>query len=345
MTDPARRKFIKTTGGMAAGAALAAGGIHSILPAAEDTKSSYNEDVDPVATYARKVSPDKAFYDRVIATKARGTRKLVYEDLCQAHTGDVYFVKAGQVIRMENRPSKHNGRTQIVDILFVTPDLTQISDHLNTGALEGLNPRLYSGIWTQSRYMEKIATLVADEFPYDLLGHDKVSHIFFAAHCCAEWITLAHGPEANVNSCHENFIHGFNRLPAVQAIKDKAERRRLVQFLADRNDINAFQGNWFTQDENGITRCRLSPTPAVPDGTAIEWYAEKDMYAVMSNCPYADQMLPFPEAKPNPVYVSVWETGIKPYSDDHLGMRNHPWEDLVYQRIATKEMSPKLPVS
>ena len=232
-------------------------------------KSSYDPDIDPVKTYERKVKPNKEFYDRVIATKENGSRTLVYEDINEPHTGDAYFVKAGQVIRMEQRPSLHNGRTQIIDVLWVTPDLEQISDHLNTGALEGLNPRLYSGIWTQSGYMEKIVTLVADEFPYELLEHDKVSHMFFAAHCCAEWIYLAHGKDAFVNSCHENFIHGFSRLPAVQAIEDEEERRRVVQSLADRNDVNCFQGQQFTQDERGITRCSLFPTPAVPDGTGM----------------------------------------------------------------------------
>ena len=305
------------------------------------TTSKYDPEIDPVKTYERKIQPNKDFYDRVIGTKASGTRSLVYEDLCHPHTGDAYFVNAGQVIRMEQRPSLHNGRTQIGDVLFITPDLEQISDHLNTGALEGLNPRLYSGIWTQSGYMEKIATLVADEFPYDRLEHDNVSHIFFAAHCNAEWITLAHGADANVNSCHENFIHGFHRLPAIQAIEDEKERRKKVQLLADRNDINIFQPNWFAQDDKGITRCNLFPSPAVPDGTGIEWFAEKDLYTIISNCPYADQALPFPEAKPNPIYISVWDTGFEPETD-HLSLPpGSEWQETVYRRLTTKDTSAK----
>jgi uncharacterized protein YcgI (DUF1989 family) len=309
--------------------------------AQERIENTYDEDIDPVKTYERKVAPNKAFYDRVVATKENGTRTLVYEDINAPHTGNAYFVKAGQVIRMEQRPSLRNGRTQIIDVLFITPDLKQISDHLNTGALEGLNPRLYSGVWTQSGYLEKIATLVADDFPYERLPHDKVGHIFFAAHCNAEWITLAHGAEANVNSCHENFIHGFLRLPAVQAIEDEQERRQVALSLADHNDINIFQGQQFAQDERGITRCVLFPSPSVPDGTGVEFYAEKDIYTVISNCPYADQALPFPEAKPNPVYISVWETGIKPETN-HLGLPPaSEWQELAFERIATKDTSPK----
>jgi hypothetical protein len=34
---------------------------------------------------------------------------------------NAYFVKAGQVIRMEQRPGLHNGRMQVADVLFVTP--------------------------------------------------------------------------------------------------------------------------------------------------------------------------------------------------------------------------------
>lgn len=306
----------------------------------DGNQSSYDPEVDPAASYARKVAPNRVFYDSVRATKSDGTRSLVYERMLEPHTGDAYFVEAGQVIRMEQRPSLHNGRTQIIDVLWVTPDLEQISDHLNTSALEGLNPWMYGGIWTQSGYCEKIATLVEDEFPYEELEHDRVAHIFFAAHCCAEWIMLAHGPDAHVNSCHQNFVHGFNRLPAVQAIADQAERRRLVQRLADRNDVNVFQANQFAQPDGRVTRCLLSPSPSVPDGTGIEWYAEKDQYVVISNCPYADQALPFPEADPNPVYVSVWDTGIQPETDDHLGVPKG-WEAEVYQRLAGLDISPR----
>ena len=299
--------------------------------------SNYNPDTDPVKTYERKAKVNTEFYDKVVETKEKETRTLVYEDTIEPHTGNAFPMKAGEVIRFEQRPSLHNGRTQILDVLFFTPDLKQWSDHLNNGPIEGLNVKKYSGVWTQSQYMEKIATCVADEFPYELMDNENVSHMFFAAHCCPEWITMAHGEEANVNSCQENFIHGLNKIPAIQAIKDEKERRKVVQFLADRNDINIFQGNQFKQDENGITRCFLSSTPRVPDGTGVEFYAEKDCYVVVSNCPYADQDLPFPEAKPNPVYVSVHDTGIKPYSENHLDIV-HGWEDKIYDRIMSKDV-------
>ena len=303
-----------------------------------DDTFEYDPDIDPVKTYERKVSPDLSFYDRVIATRTKGTRSLVYEATNDPHCGDAFRVKAGQVIRMEQRPSLHNGRTQIIDVMFVTPDLEQWGDHLNTGALEGLNPRLYSGVWTQSGYCQKIATMVEDNFPYDLLPDHDVSHIFFAAHCNADWITMVHGESGNVNSCHENFLHGFSQIPAIKAIDDPVERRRVIQQFADHNDINIFQGQRFDQDDKGVTRCILFPSPKVPDGTAVEFYAEKDLYTVISNCPYADQALPFPEAQPNPIYISVWDTGIHPADVNHLGLPGDRfWEDRLYERIGTKK--------
>ncbi|GLP96413.1 DUF1989 domain-containing protein [Paraferrimonas sedimenticola] len=303
----------------------------------EVISTEYNEDCDPAKTYERMAGADVEFYNKVRATKSEGTRTQVYDDLLEAHTGNSFFVKAGQVIRFEQRPSLHNGRTQIIDVQMVTPDLKQWADHLNNSGLEGLNLRQDSGVWSQSGYLEKMATLVEDEFPQDKLD-EGFTHIFFAAHCNADWLQMLYGEEGNVNSCHENFIHAFLRVPAIAAIEDEEERKRVAMFHADRNDINIFQPNKFTQAEDNITRCVLAPAPPVEDGVGVEFYAEKDMYVVVSNCPYADQALPFPEAKPNPVYVSVYDTGVEPC---HPGMNNQGWEDKVWERIHTKDVSPK----
>ncbi|MEE1674132.1 DUF1989 domain-containing protein [Agarivorans aestuarii] len=302
-------------------------------------ESTYNEDVDPAKTYERKVSPNVNFYQSVRASKAEGTRKHVRDEVLLPHTGDAYFVKAGQVIRFEQRPSLHNHRTQIIDVHFVTPNLEQWGDHLNTSAVNGLNQRLYSAVWSQSGFMEKMVTLVEDEFPYEKLQDESWSHIFFAAHCCPEWLNMCYGKEGNVNSCQENFIHAFGRIPAIANIENIVERRAVIKQFADRNDINMFQPNKFSQDEQGITRCMLAPSPGVEDGVGCEFYAEKDQYIVVSNCPYADQALPYPEAKPNPVYVSIFDTGIKP-EVGHLGDIGG-WEEDIYARIATKDNSIK----
>jgi len=106
-TTTTRRDFFKAagTGSVACGAALAAGGIHTPPLFANDAKkSTYNADDDPAATYERKVGPDLDFYNKVISTKKNGKRKLVYEGTNDAHMGDAYYLKAGQVIRFEQRP-------------------------------------------------------------------------------------------------------------------------------------------------------------------------------------------------------------------------------------------------
>ncbi len=133
-----------------------------------------------------------------------------------------------------------------------------------------------------------------------------------------ELIGLAQGKENVRNSCHENFIHGFGRIPAIANIEDDTLRQEVIQFFSDRNDWNIFQGNRFTQDENRITRARMCPTPPVKDGTAIEWYAEKDLYVVISNCPYGDQHTCYSKIKNNDVFIEVYDTGIAPIHGEAL---------------------------
>ena len=89
-------------------------------------------------------------------------------------------------------------------------------------------------------------------------------------------------------------------------------------------------------------------SPSIPDETAIEFYCEKDLYLIASNCPYADQNLPFKDADPNPIYIMVYETGIAPETDDHLGIvKGDDWEDLVYSKFAdgSKDVSVRTPES
>lgn len=324
----------------------------SCKPCAElsNFDSSYDADVDPVKTFSDAVTPDLDFYERVRETKRNGTRKHVYSDVLERETGNAFLVKAGQTIRIEQRPNAegNNGRTQIMDVMFVTTDLQQYGDHLNSTAMDGFNQRLYSGVWTQSRHFRKIATLVEDEFPYDELP-EGFTHIWLAAHCSPEYIGLAHGLEKVTDSCHENFLHGFSRIPAIAAIKDEKLKREVIQFFADRNDWNIFQGNQFMLDEQNITRARMCPTPPVKDGTAIEWYAEQDMYVVISNCPYGDQHTCYTKIKNNDVYIDVFDTGIAPYAPA-VTDRIQGWEDPAWVRVNARggklaEQQPLEPVT
>jgi len=67
----------------------------------------------------------------------------------------------------------------------------------------------------------------------------------------------------------------------------------------------------------------------------VEWSAETDPNAVINDRIYADQGLPFPEAKPIPAYISVWETGAEPETN-HLGLPpGSEWKETVDKRIIT----------
>ncbi|WP_163132008.1 DUF1989 domain-containing protein [Agarivorans sp. Alg241-V36] len=316
----------------------------------ENFNSSYDAEVDPVKTYSDSLSADLAFYERVRDTKRNNTRKHVYSDVLKAETGNSFLVKAGQVIRIEQRPNAkgNNGRTQIMDVLMVTTDLAQYSDHLNSTAIEGFNQRLMSGIWSQSRHFRKMATLVEDEFPYEEL-EDGFTHIWLAAHCSPEYIGLAHGLDKVTNSCHENFMHAFNRIPAIANIQDEKLRKEVVQYFADRNDWNIFQGNQFMLDEQNITRARMCPTPPVKDGTAIEWYAEQDMYVVISNCPYGDQHTCYTKIENNDVFIEVFDTGIEPYApaltDKIQGWAGEAWKRVEARDSSLAEQQPLEPVT
>ena len=270
---------------------------------------------------------NKEHYDEVIATK--GSRDLVDEAELPPREGDAYFAKAGQVLRVEQR----HETTQIADVLFVTPDVKQIAETGNTGLFDGPNPTVYHRVWSQSRYQQPLATMVADEAPEDFTKDGFRPH-FWGPHCCAEWQETAYGDGIKVNSCHWNFIQGFNRIPAVQAIEDVERAKEVVEWLSDRWDVNIFQPNKYIQDESGNTQGYLASAPPVPHGTGVEWYAEKDIYVVISNCPVGDQSSPTPEATCVPLYISVHETGIEPLECHTF----QDWERAFYERVGRGEI-------
>ncbi len=286
---------------------------------------------DILNAYKESAALNKDHYDEIIATK--GSREFVYETLLPPRTGDVFFVKAGQVFRIEQRHEV----TQIADVLFVTPDIKQICEYGNTALYEGLQPTVYSRVWSQSRYQQAMLTMVAEETPEDWLleyGKEYRPH-FWGPHCCPEWQEAAYGDGIKVNSCHWNFVQAFNRIPAVQAIEDVERRKQVVEWLSDRTDLNVFQPNNYAKDENNIIQGFMRAAPRVATGTGVEWYAEMDVYVVISNCPVADQSGPVPEANCQPLYMSVHETGIEPLPSN---MTFQDWEKAFYEMVGRGEI-------
>ena len=129
-------------------------------------------------------------------------------------------------------------------------------------------------------------------------------------------------------------MQGFNRIPAIQDIEDPQRRKEVVEWLSDRWDLNIFQPNNYAKDERNVVQGWLRQAPPVPYGTGVEWYAEKDIYVVISSCPVGDQSSPTPEATCVPLYISVHETGIEPLESHTY----QDWEKAFYEKVERGEI-------
>ncbi len=272
------------------------------------------------------------------AVASKRDRKLAYEAVLHGHTGDAYPLKAGQVIRLEQRHSV----TQVCDWLFITPDLMDWSSYGSTGAFQGLFPHLgYQFLGTTGR-MKSLAVMVADEAPEGFSQNGWANH-FFQWHCSPEWQEILYpDPPNGTNACHINFVHGLNRIPAMHEIKDEAERRRLANTLANNHNFQTFQVCHHAVGDNQ-TIIKLGGSPAVPKGTGVEFFANTDLYAVISNCPGADITDPIWDGEnmrqTYPVYISVWDTDVEPVKQPEW----KDWDGKFYELAAKggKDLSPR----
>lgn len=281
----------------------------------------------------KEIALDKAHYDKVIAAKESRTK--VYERWLEPNTGDAFFLKAGQVIRMEQR----HAITQIADWWWVSPDLKQQQASGNTHAFEGQYVKQYSRIWSGIENMRPMATMVTDESPDDFPPPGFFSH-FWAYHCSPTWHQAGFRElPAGHNACHVNAMHGFHRLPAVHAIKDEEERRDKVQQLANNSNYQTFQPAKFYTTDEGQLSIDLAVGKPVPEGTGVEFYAEMDVYAVLSLCPWGDQSKGPVGADLVPLHISVWDTGIEPLPPADW----KDWKGAFYEAVAKgdKDISPR----
>lgn len=298
-----------------------------------------NADFKGALLDAKELRLEKAHYDKVIATK--GSRTLVYEEILKPHTGDAFFVKAGQVIRMEQR----HEITQIADWWWVSPDLSVTHQPWISVTLGGASPYLttYSRIWSTHDPMRTMATMIADETPADFAPPGYGRH-FWGWHCSPSWhqAQFPHLP-ASHNACHVNGTQGFLRVPAIHAIEDEAERRATAQRFVNRANYQTFQVYGWFHDEAMNIYPDVRPSPTVPYGSGVEFYAEMDAYVVVSSCPWVNQTAPVGEIDPVPLYMSVWDTSIKPL--DPPAWKD--WQTPFYDAIAAgdKDISPRTPNS
>ena len=269
---------------------------------------------------------------------AKSERKLVYEAVLNGHTGDAYPLKPGQIIRLEQRHEV----TQVCDWLFITPDLSDWSSYGSTGAFQGLFPELGYQFLGLTGRMKSLAVMVSDEAPDDFAKPGWANH-FSQWHCSPEWQEILYpDPPNGTNACHINFVHGLNRIPAMHDIKDIAERRRIVNMLANNHNFQTFQVCHHDVGDDQ-TIIRLGGSPQVPHGAGVEFFANTDLYAVISNCPGADITAPIWDGKEMrqtyPVYISVWDSGVEPVKQPEW----KDWDGKFYEMAdgGGKDLSPR----
>ncbi|GAL20471.1 hypothetical protein JCM19235_3473 [Vibrio maritimus] len=266
------------------------------------------EDAHLAITESPQFKFNQEHYDNIIEQKPN--RKLVYKEILEAHTGDAFLVKKGQVIRAEQINDK--GIAQILDWNIVSPDLTEYLSYGHSAPLEGPYLKKYTRCWSNTGHLHPMATMVADEVP-DYFAEEGWSNHFWMFHCNPAWNEAA-APSLHTghDSCHTNFMHGFSRIPAIHALPE-AEKRRTIEFLADQCNFMTFQvfrTGW--DEEAQDVMMDLRPGPNIPKGTGVEFYAEQDCYFVISSCPWADMQGNLEDVEPQPVEISVWDTGIEP---------------------------------
>ena len=270
----------------------------------------------------------------------KNERKLVYEAVLHGHTGDAYPLKAGQVLRQEQRHEV----TQVVDWLFITPDLSDWSTYGNCGTIQGFFPGLGYHFFGNIGRMKSLTMMVADELPDDFAPPGWGRH-FWLWHCSPEWAEFMYpNPPKGINSCHMNFVHGLNRIPAIHDIKDPAERRRIVNMLANNHNFQTFQtAHHHVEDDQTVIQ--FGSSPPVPKGTGVEFFVNVDCYAVVSSCPGGPIAPDVPvwngekAAQTYPVYFSVYDTGVEPVKQ----MEWKDWDGYFYEAAegGGKDVSPR----
>ena len=269
---------------------------------------------------------DKEFYDKVIAGK--DNRKLVYRESLAGHTGDAFLVKAGQVIRAEQTEDY----AQILDWFMISPDLNEYLNYGHSAPLEGPYLKLYTRCWSNSGYLHPMATMVADEVP-DYFAPEGWSNHFWMFHCNPEWNQGA-APDWHVgegSSCHTNFMHGLARIPAIHAMEQWRQREVIEHFanMCNFMTFQVFKTGWDEEAQDVVMDLR--PGPNIPKGTAVEFYAEQDIYCVISSCPWGDMQTDLADSQPRPVDITVWDTGIAPKPRPQW----REWKSDFYNQIAT----------
>ena len=268
---------------------------------------------------------------------------LVYESILHPHTGDAFLVMAGQVIQMEHMFD----RAQVVDWLFITPDLEDVSSMGNSVCFDGFWLKKYYQVMSGAGRMKTMVTMIRDDTDKtkDEWGpSERWGRHIWIYHCSPEWQEMFY-PKAkpHINCCHMNFVHGFNRVPAIAEIPDGPMKRSYINHLAASHNFQTFQimDIDYKADEEQM-KIMLGECGPVKKGDGLEFYANTDVYVIASSCPYGDFSSPVwgERAKlPDPLQFRVFETGIQPPPPRDW----RDWDGAFYEMVESghKDISPR----
>ena len=206
---------------------------------------------------------------------------------------------AGHVIRFSNP----DGR-QIADVMFVNAnDTTEVSGYQASTVFEGFQVTAGSRAWSEPPRLRPIATFLRDNCEYSAAGGlpaDDYAWHFWGSHCHGDWYELETGT-GPWNRCHTNFIEGFAKIGVSEA-------------GFPLSDLNIFQPTKYLVNDKGFTIGALGGNTA-PETQSVEFYAEMDMYVVISNCPVGNQNVPIGEVDCFPLTMAIFDTGVRPVMD------------------------------
>ena len=208
--------------------------------------------------------------------------------------GRAFYVNAGQVFRV----SQPEERGNIVDVMFINRENTDEANDLTTQLLhEGFHMTKYTRVWSGLPYMRPLAVCIEDGTDRSYLPRGYENHEW-VGHCTSEMIEAAEG-RLNANSCHANFL---------QAAKQVALGERVARLP----NANVFQpATWKLNDKGQLMGYADVPLQT-KKGDYIDFYAQMDLFILVSLCPVGDQTATWSEVTLTSMKCEVFETNTTP---------------------------------
>ncbi len=268
---------------------------------------------------------DRSFYDDVNAKKDSWS---LVEEFTLTPEGDkppmipmgrAFYVNAGQVFRV----SQPGERGNICDVMFINRENIDEANNLATQLMhEGFHMTKYTRIWSGLPYMRPLAVCIEDATHRELLPDGYENHEW-VGHCTSEMIEAAEG-RINASSCHTNFLQAAKQLG-------------LGEWVARLPNANVFQpATWKLNDKGQLMGYADFPL-STKQGDYIDFYAQMDLYVLVSLCPCGDQTATWSEVTLTPMKCEVFETGTTPPEFK----RFHNWRPHHDEMVAKQDTVPR----